>query len=86
MLAPLLACQQTAPSSCVEDREAKDPSELTHRDSQNEIDDLPASCSRHTRSEQQQVPPPLQTKGSRFAVNSLPGRKTFSSKETIYLE
>lgn len=63
-----------------------DPSELTHRDSQNEIDGLPASCSRHTRSEQQQVPPRLQTKGSRFAVNSLPGRKTFSSKETIYLE
>lgn len=25
VLAPLLACQQTAPSSCVEDREAKDP-------------------------------------------------------------
>lgn len=25
-------------------------------------------------------------RGQRFAVNSLPGRKTFSSKETIYLE
>lgn len=57
-----------------------DPSELTHRDSQNEIDGLPASCSRHTRSEQQQVPPRLQTKGSKVC------RQFTSRQKNIFLK
>lgn len=55
-----------------------DPSELTHRDSQN--DGLPASCSRHTRSEQQQVTPQLQTKGSKVC------RQFTSRQKNIFLK
>lgn len=55
-----------------------DPSELTHCDSQN--DGLPASCSRHTRSEQQQVPPQLQTKGSKVC------RQFTSRQKNIFLK
>lgn len=56
-----------------------DPAESTHRDSQN--DGLPASCSGHRRSEQQQqVPPRLQTKGSEVC------RQFTSRQKNIFLK
>ncbi|KAH1172463.1 hypothetical protein KIL84_008081 [Mauremys mutica] len=68
-----------------------DSSDLIQQAGQYESDGLPASCSRpttirSTTEQQQQVPLSCKQRGQRFVVNSLPGRKTFSSKETIYLE